>query len=58
MPGVVRLVIRGPVDLAAGATAGGIVVCEERKMWKRVQEVVKKVSQSQPTLESVDRYHH
>lgn len=54
MPSVVRLVIRGPVDLAAG----GIVVCEERKMWKRVQDAVKKVSQSQPTLESVDRYHH
>ena len=58
MPCVVGLVIRGPVDLDAGATAGGIVVCEERKRWKRVQEAVKKVSQSQPTLESVDIYHH
>jgi hypothetical protein len=44
--------------LCQGATAGGIVVCEEIKMWKRVQEAVKKVSQAQPTLESVDTYHH
>jgi hypothetical protein len=59
MPGVVGLVIRGPVDLAAGATVGGIVAYEfERKVWKHIQETVKKVSQSQPTLESVDRYHH
>jgi hypothetical protein len=58
-PGVVGLVIGGPIGLAAGATAGGIVAYEfERKVWKHVQETVKKVSQVQPTLESVDTYHH
>ncbi len=49
----------GTAGLAAGATVGGIVAYEfERKMWKRIQEAVKKVSQVQPTLESVDTYHH
>ena len=54
-PGAVGLVIGGPIGLAAGATVGGIVAYEfERKMWKHVQETVKKVNQVQPTLESVD----
>jgi hypothetical protein len=58
-PGAVGLVIGGPIGLAAGATVGGIVAYEfERKMWKHVQETVKKASQVQPTLESVDTYHH
>jgi hypothetical protein len=58
-PGVMGLVVGGPVGLAAGATVGGIVAYEfERKVWKHVQETVKKVSQVQPTLESVDTYHH
>jgi hypothetical protein len=48
----------GAVGLAAGATVGGIVAYEfERRMWKHVQETVKKVSQVHPTLESVDTYH-
>jgi len=58
-PGVMGLVVGGPVGLAAGATFGGIVAYEfERKVWKHIQETVKKVSQIQPTLESVDTYHH
>ena len=58
-PGAVGLVIGGTIGLAAGATVGGIVAYEfERRMWKHVQETVKRVSQVQPTLESVDTYPH
>jgi hypothetical protein len=51
-PGAVGVVIAGPVGLAAGETVGGVVAYEFF-----VQETVKKVSQVQPTLESVDSYH-
>ena len=58
-PGAIGLVVGGPVGLAAGAAVGGIMAYEfERKMWKKISETVKKVSQIQPTLESVDTYHH
>ena len=57
-PALAGLAIGGTAGLAAGTAVGGIVAYEfERKMWKHVQEAVKKVSQVQPTLESVDTYH-
>ena len=58
-PGAIGLVVGGPVGLAAGAVVGGILAYEfERKMWKKISETVKKASQVQPTLESIDTYHH
>ena len=58
-PGAIGFVVGGPVGLATGAAVGGIMAYEfERKMWKKISETVKKVSQIQPTLESVDTYHH
>jgi hypothetical protein len=58
-PGAIGLIVGGPVGLAAGTAVGGIMAYEfERKMWKKISETVKKVSQIQPTLESVDTYHH
>jgi hypothetical protein len=57
--GAVGLVFGGPIGLAAGATVGGIMAYEfEKHIWNKILEVVKKESEKQPTLESIDHYSH
>ena len=57
--GAVGLVIGGPIGLAAGATVGGIMAYEfEKHVWNKILEVVKKESQVQPTLDSINHYYH
>ena len=57
--GAVGLIVGGPVGLAAGVTVGGIMAYEfEKHMWTKVLEVVKKESEKQPTVDSIDRYYH
>jgi hypothetical protein len=57
-PGAVGLIIGGPVGLAAGVTVGGIMAYEfEKDVWKKILEVVRKESQVQPTIDSIDHYH-
>ena len=52
------------MGLAAGATVGGIMAFEfEKHMWTKVLgtkvlEVVKKESEKQPTVDSIDHYYH
>ena len=56
--GAVGLVIGGPIGLAAGATVGGIMAYEfEKQIWNKILEVVKKESEKQPTLDSIDHYY-
>jgi hypothetical protein len=58
-PGAVGLVVGGPVGLAAGVAVGGIMAYEfEKHMWQRVLEVIKKQSAVQPTIDSIEHYHH
>lgn len=58
-PGAVGLVVGGPVGLAAGVAVGGIMAYEfEKHVWQKVLEVIKKESVVQPTIDSVDHYHH
>ena len=58
-PGAVGLVVGGPVGLAAGVAVGGIMAYEfEKHVWQKVLEVIKKESAVQPTIDSVDHYHH
>ena len=57
--GAVGLVVGGPIGLAAGATVGGIMAYEfEKHMWNKILEVVKKESEKQPTLDSIDHYYY
>jgi hypothetical protein len=57
-PGAVGFIVGGPIGLGAGMAVGGIMAYEfEKKIWKKVSEVVKKESQVQPTLDSIDHYH-
>ena len=54
----VGLVIGRPIGLAAGATVGGIMAYEfEKQIWRKILEVVKKESEKQPTLDSLDHYY-
>ena len=58
-PGAVGLVVGGPVGLAAGVAVGGVMAYEfEKHVWQKVLEVIKKESAVQPTIDSVDHYHH
>jgi hypothetical protein len=57
--GAVGLIVGGPVGLAAGATVGGIMAYEfEKHIWKKILEVVKKESENQLTVDSIDHYYH
>jgi hypothetical protein len=57
--GAVGLIVGGPVGLAAGSTVGGIMAYEfEKHIWKKIVEVVKKESENQPTVDSIDHYYH
>jgi hypothetical protein len=57
--GAVGLLVGGPVGLAAGATVGGIMAYEfEKHMWNKILNVVKKESEIQPTVDSIDHYYH
>ena len=56
-PGVVGLLVGGPIGLAAGVAVGGIMAYEfEKHVWEKVLEVVKRESAVQPTIDSVDHY--
>ena len=53
----VGLIVGGPIGLAAGATDGGIMAYEfEKHMCNKILEVVKKESEIQPTVDSIDHY--
>lgn len=57
--GAVGLVVGGPIGLAAGATVGGIMAYEfEKHMWNKILEVVKRESEIQPTIDSIEHHYH
>ena len=57
-PGAVGLVVGGPVGLAAGVAVGGIMAYEfEKHVWQKVLEVIRKESETEPTIDSVEHHH-
>ena len=57
IPGVTGFLVGGPLGAVGGATVGIVMVYDfERKMWKKIREVIRKGSRNQPTTENIDHY--
>lgn len=57
--GAVWVVVGGPICHAAGATVGGRMSYEfEKNIWNKILEIIKKESEKQSTLDSIDHYYH
>jgi hypothetical protein len=56
-PGVTGFVVGGPLGAVGGTTVGLIMAYEfERKIWKKVLEVIERVSKNKMTVGSVDYF--
>jgi hypothetical protein len=56
-PGVTGFLAGGPLGAVGGATVGLVMAYDfERKMWKKIREVIRKESKNQPTTENIDHY--
>lgn len=52
-------IIGEPIGLPATATVGGIMAYEfGKKIWNKIMGVVKRESEAQPTVDSIDHYYH
>lgn len=57
IPGVTGFLVGGPLGAIGGTTVGVIMAYEfERKIWKKINEVVQKESKKQVTTENIDHY--
>ena len=57
IPGVTGFLVGGPLGAVGGTTVGVIMAYEfERKVWKKINEVVQKESKKQVTTENIDHY--
>jgi hypothetical protein len=57
IPGVTGFLVGGPLGVVGGTTVGVIMAYEfERKIWKKINEVVQKESKKQVTTENIDHY--
>ena len=57
IPGVTGFLVGGPLGAVGGTTIGVIMAYEfERKIWKKINEVVQKESKKQVTTENIDHY--
>jgi hypothetical protein len=57
IPGVTGFVVGGPLGAVGGTTVGLIMAYQfERKIWKRIREVINKESKKQPTADEIEHY--
>ena len=57
IPGGTGFLVGGPLGAVGGATVSIVMVYDfERKMWKKIREVIRKGSRNQPTTENIDHY--
>ena len=57
IPGATGFIVGGPFGAVSGTSVGLIMVYQfERKIWKRISEVVEKESKNKVTTQNVEHY--
>ena len=57
IPGITGFIVGGPLGAVGGTTVGLIMAYQyERKIWKRIREVINKESKRQPTADEIEHY--
>ncbi|MGB0028194.1 MAG: hypothetical protein WBP64_15265, partial [Nitrososphaeraceae archaeon] len=57
IPGITGFLVGGPLGAVGGTTVGLIMAYQfERKIWKRIREVINKESKRQPTITYYNRH--
>lgn len=57
IPGITGFIVGGPLGAVGGTTVGLIMAYQyERKIWKRIREVINRESKRQPTAYEIEHY--
>ena len=57
IPGITGFIVGGPLGAVGGTTVGLIMAYQyERKIWKRIREVINRESKRQPTADEIEHY--
>ena len=58
MPGLLGLIVGGPIGLGGGLVVGGVMAHEfEKHLWEKISKAVDIESAVKPSLDSVTHYH-
>jgi hypothetical protein len=58
MPGLLGLIVGGPIGLGGGLVVGGVMAHEfEKHLWEKISKAVDSESTVKPSLDSVTHYH-
>ena len=57
IPGITGFIVGGPLGAVGGTTVGLIMAYQfERKIWKRIREVINRERKRQPTADEIEHY--